>query len=191
MQNLSDVCDAKLQMNIQRIEEKRREPSNSMELESLSGVFANINKCVVAANTKIKEQNMLVQNALAERSNLTNQVWRYLLDCQITVQLNSYMKRKRDLEKAIGNLNTNIAKKTDEKLKKEKEIIALERHTTTIQPTIGAINTLLKSFGFEGFVLARSKRDRFYEIKRPDGSDAKETLSEGERSFIAFPYVPI
>ena len=59
---------------------------------------------------------------------------------------------------------------------------------TSIQPTIDAINALLKSFGFQGFVLAKSGRDGFYKIQHSDGSDAKETLSEGERSFIAFLY---
>ena len=47
---------------------------------------------------------------------------------------------------------------------------------------------MLKSFGFDGFALVKSERERFYKIQRPDGSDAKETLSEGEKSFVTFLY---
>jgi len=68
------------------------------------------------------------------------------------------------------------------------EIKKLEKSTTSIQPTIDGINDLLKSFGFTGFSLAKSEQDRFYKIQRPDGTDAKKTLSEGEKTFITFLY---
>ncbi|MBU4270975.1 MAG: AAA family ATPase [Planctomycetes bacterium] len=64
----------------------------------------------------------------------------------------------------------------------------LEKDTTSIQPTIDDINALLRSFGFQSFALAKSERERFYKIQRPDGSDVKDTLSEGERGFITFLY---
>ncbi|MEZ1875797.1 AAA family ATPase, partial [Pseudomonas aeruginosa] len=70
----------------------------------------------------------------------------------------------------------------------EKEIAELERATTSIQPTIDAINTLLASFGFHGFSLAKADSGTAYVLRRPDGMDAKETLSEGERTFVTFLY---
>ncbi len=89
---------------------------------------------------------------------------------------------------AIENLKEKIHIKTKVQSEKERYIQALERDTTSIQPTINGINALLQSFGFTGFALAKSERDRFYKIVRPDGSDAKDTLSEGEQSFITFLY---
>lgn len=64
----------------------------------------------------------------------------------------------------------------------------MERHTTSIQPTIDGINSLLSSFGFRGFNLAKAASGTSYKLVRSDGSDAKATLSEGERSFVTFLY---
>ncbi len=46
----------------------------------------------------------------------------------------------------------------------------------------------LLSFGFSSFSLAESEKEGFYKIVRPNGEDAKETLSEGEKTFITFLY---
>jgi wobble nucleotide-excising tRNase len=64
----------------------------------------------------------------------------------------------------------------------------LEKDTTSVQPTIDGINGLLYAFGFHNFKLEKSEQERFYKIVRPDGSDAKKTLSEGEKTFITFLY---
>ena len=47
---------------------------------------------------------------------------------------------------------------------------------------------MLKSFDFKGFKLVQSSKKGFYRIRREDGSDVEDTLSEGEKSFIAFLY---
>ena len=183
-----ELLASKIGINIKNIEEKRREPSKSVELDSLKNVLDTIKTLIDAANTKIHNHNTMVSNLAHEKVELTGQVWRYLLDHEIKSDLVSYKREKSNLERAITNLNKNISNATHEKQRKEQEIQALEKNTTSIQPTIDGINNLLASFGFTGFELAKSERDRFYKIKRPDGSDAKETLSEGEESFIAFLY---
>ena len=50
------------------------------------------------------------------------------------------------------------------------------------------INSLLAGFGFRSFSLAVSPCGKLYTLRRPDGTDAKDTLSEGEKSFITFLY---
>ena len=188
LRDQSALFNSKIRLNIQRIEEKQRESSKSIELDSLCDVLDAIKKLLEVANTQIQTHNTRVENVQSERSKLKEQVWRYLLDHEINSKLASYKRKKTGLEKAIANLEVKIENKIKEKSQKEQEIRALEKDTTSIQPTIDDINTLLKSFGFQGFTLTKSERDRFYKIQRSDGSDAKETLSEGERSFIAFLY---
>jgi wobble nucleotide-excising tRNase len=92
------------------------------------------------------------------------------------------------LDSAITALEGKIAKSSEELEAKKREIEENERKITSIKPTIDAINTLLRSFGFMNFNLVESTESGFYEVKRPDGSDAKKTLSEGEKSFITFLY---
>ena len=179
---------SKIENNIRNVEEKQREPSKSVKLESLKNVLDNIKALIEDANTKIDNHNVMVSNLANEKAELTSQVWRYLLDHKIKSDLAKYNNGKSNLNKAITNLKEKIHNAKQDKQRKEQEIQALEKNTTSIQPTIDGINNLLTSFGFTGFELAKSERDRFYKIKRPDGSDAKETLSEGESSFIAFLY---
>ena len=188
LQGQKALLDSKVSLNIQRIEEKRRESSKPVYLDSLGDILGAIKRLLGEANTEIQNHNTMVANIQGERAKLTEQVWRYLLDEKIKSALVSYNSKKAEVEKAIDNLQKKIVNKTKEERQKEQEIRILEKDTTSIQPTIDAINALLKSFGFQGFVLAKSEHDRFYKIQRSDGSDAKGTLSEGERSFIAFLY---
>ena len=188
LQGESDLIESKIRINIQRIEEKRRESSKSVELDSLKNVLDAIQKLVEDANAATQKHNKMVLNLEAERTELTGQIWRYLLDYEIKTELATFNGKKIGLQKAIENLEKQIEDKAKEKQTKEQEIRALEKDTTSIQPTIDNINALLRSFGFTGFALAKSKKERFYKIQRSDGSDAKETLSEGEKSFITFLY---
>ncbi len=178
----------KIGSSIQSIAEKQREPSKSVELDSLKNVLDNIKTLIDDANTKIHSHNTMVANLGHKRRELTSQVWRFLLDHEIKKDLAGYKAQKANIEKALANLREKITNTNGEIQRKDQEIQSLEKNTTSIQPTIDGINNLLASFGFTGFKLAKSQRIRFYQIKRPDGSDAKETLSEGERSFISFLY---
>lgn len=85
-------------------------------------------------------------------------------------------------------MTTQIATATAEKAKKAAEIRVLEKQTTSVQPTIDDINALLSSFGFQGFKLAKAANGTSYKLVRSDGSDAKATLSEGEKTFVTFLY---
>lgn len=71
---------------------------------------------------------------------------------------------------------------------KRKEIRDLEMQTTSIQPTIDGINTILSGFGFDSFRLAVGTDKKSYRLVRDNGEDARETLSEGEKSFVVFFY---
>lgn len=188
LQAESDLLESRIRINVQMIEEKRRESSKPVELESLANVVDEISNLITAANTAISKHNTVVSNIESERAELTGQVWRYLLDHEIKSDLGTFNSKKTGLEKGIESLEEQIEDQTKEQREKEQEIRTLEKDTTSIQPTIDGINALLHSFGFTGFALAKSDRERFYKIQRPDGSDAKETLSEGEKSFITFLY---
>ena len=183
-----DLLNANIQINIQRIEEKMRESSKTVELKSLSNICTTIVALIDAANDKIKAHNQMVANLDAEKRILIKQVWKHLLENEINVDLSSYKEKKRGLTKAIKSLNKQLEEKTKSEKKKTAELRALEKDNTSIQPTIDGINELLDAFGFYGFKLAKSDREMYYKIVRLDGSDAKKTLSEGEKTFVTFLY---
>lgn len=183
-----DLLDANVRLNIQRIEKKQRESSQIFELEALANVLNAVKGLVDAANGAIQKHNAMVANLAQERRTLTSEVWKFLLENEVTAQLAAYCSKKDGLIKAIAALSAKIKQAEEDKRKKQAEIRTLEKNTTSIQPTIDAINLLLKSFGFCGFSLSKSEKANYYKIVRADGTAAKETLSEGERTFITFLY---
>ena len=100
----------------------------------------------------------------------------------------AYDSKRADLEKVAEALKGQIVTANDEIQEAERELRRLEEAVTSIQPTIDGINQILRSFGFTGFSLAMAENETHYKIVREDGQDAKETLSEGERSFVTFLY---
>lgn len=183
-----EILDSRITINLHKIEKKQAESSQSVDLNSLKNVLTEIDILIDSTNTSTREHNKMVSNLAQEKKTLTAQVWKYLLEKGIKDDLATYRSRKKDLQKSFGNLNTQIEQKRKEYKEQDAKIKKLEKNTTSIQPTIDEINNLLKSFGFTGFSLVRSEKDRFYKIQRPDGTDAQETLSEGEKSFITFLY---
>lgn len=183
-----ELLDSKVTINIQRLALKKKEPSQIVELESIGNVASAIKGLVDAANTLISDHNKMVANLAQERRELTAQVWKYLLDVELKTDIAEYDTARNGLNKAIAEMTAKIGNATTDKGTKAAEICALEKDTTSIQPTIDEINALLLSFGFRSFLLAKAGNGTCYKLIRQDGADAKETLSEGEMSFITFLY---
>ncbi|MBN2161404.1 MAG: AAA family ATPase [Pontiellaceae bacterium] len=181
-----DLLDAKIRINIQRIEEKKRESSKTVELDSLNNVCTTIQALIDSANAEIKIHNEMVANLGAEKKTLIKQVWKHLIENEINIDLSSYNGKKRGFTEAIDSLKQQMEDKKKIGLERKAELRALEKNTTSIQPTIDGINGLLHAFGFHGFKLEKSDEERFYKIIRSDGSDAKKTLSEGEKLLLHF-----
>lgn len=182
-----ELLDTRIALNSQRLAGKKKEPSQVVELESLSDVCAAINNLIDAANSQVAEHNRTVENLANERSILIQQVWKFVTE-ELKADLISFVKQRDDLGKAIANLKVQIENVRKEKVAKEAEIRKLEKEITSIQPTIDGINRLLLSFGFQSFKLAKAASGNSYQLIRADGSDAKATLSEGEKTFVTFLY---
>lgn len=182
-----DLLDSKVTINVQRLAGKKKEASQVVELESLSNVVAAIKGLIDSVNALVAAHNKMVANLAQERSTLTAQVWKYVLE-GLKADLTTYKRTRDGLDKAITAMSGQIATATTDKTKKAGEIRELEKQTTSVQPTIDAINALLWSFGFQGFSLAKSASGTSYKLIRSNGSDAKATLSEGEKTFVTFLY---
>ncbi|NHK28907.1 AAA family ATPase [Parvularcula flava] len=176
-----------LENNIDRIRGKKKEPSAPVTLKDTKPLLAAVDTHIGAANTKVKANNDTLHNLDARKRELSSQIWRRLLE-DTKATYDRYKKASGNLEAAITSLSGQIQQRKNELEAKNSEIEEKERQITSIKPTIDAINKLLKSFGFMNFYLVESADNGFYEVKRPGGEDAKDTLSEGEKSFITFLY---
>lgn len=183
-----EVIEARLAVNLQRIAGKKKEPSSVVTLEPLSEPLATAKAMLYAANEQVQAHNKTVANIAQEKVGLTSQVWRHIVHVDLKDAINDYATKKANIESAIRSLGEQISAGLKENSNKLAEIRALEKSVTSIQPTLDAINGLLQSFGFGGFKLAKADDGLSYKVIRLDGTDAKESLSEGERTFITFLY---
>jgi wobble nucleotide-excising tRNase len=179
--------DAKIAINIQRITGKKKEPSQTTELDSLSDVCIAIKSLIDSSNIKIAAHNKLIANLSVERTTLTAQVWKFVLE-ELKTELATYKSTKTSLEKAILAMTADIERAEKESATTVAELRGLEKQKTSVQPTIDGINNLLDAFGFQSFKIAKTVSGTSYKIVRSDGSEAKATLSEGEKTFVTFLY---
>lgn len=182
------LLESKITINLQHLARKKKEPSQSIEIESLSAVIATITDLIEATNARVAAHNTTIHNLASEKKTLSDQIWRYLLDVELADSLKTYNARKASVNAGIHSLEAQIRTKKEAITAKQTELAELEKEITSIQPTIDGINRLLKSFGFRGFELKQADNQRCYKLMRPDGTDAKDTLSEGERTFVTFLY---
>lgn len=181
------VFDARFQTNRQRLEQKAKEPSQSIVLEPLKDVLQKMKDLIEKANGSIREHNTMVANLASAQTSLIADVWAFFAHSEITAEFAKYQREKKGVDADISSLEQQIEKAKSERIAKDADLSGLEKQTTSVRPTVDEINKLLNAFGFRSFSLEATSAN-LYRLRRSDGSDAKETLSEGERSFITFLY---
>ncbi|MGL6225996.1 MAG: AAA family ATPase [Thermoguttaceae bacterium] len=176
-----------IDLNHQRLSDKQKEPSGEQVLLSITEVVNEIKALLEKSNDKITENNKLVTNIAAEKARLKTRVWNFVIN-ELQNELAKYQADKTALDKAIAGLTQHIQTQNHKSKEIEQEIEELEKQITSVTPTIDVINNMLSMFGFTEFTLAEADVANHYKLKRRDGTDAKETLSEGEKSFVTFLY---
>lgn len=180
--------DIQMRKNLELFEQKKREPSRKFAINCTQGLTTELDMVIRTANEKIKVHNRIVDNYNVEKQKLTDDIWVYLLDEQESL-IKSYLSDIAGFTKAKKSLQDKLKGLRDRINRLDNEILLAEKNITSVQPTVDEINRLLKAYGFENFKIAPSpKQENFYQIQRPDGTLASNTLSEGEETFIAFLY---
>ncbi len=166
---------------------KIKEPSRSFELTSLKDQLELIQGLINDANTEIIKHNSIVLNFKTEKSNLINEVWKFLIE-EYRTHITVYNTSITGKNTGISKLETQLETKRVSYLKMKAEITELSKTVTSVQPTIDEINRLLISYGFLNFKIVPSTEEGFYQIQRENGELAESSLSEGEITFITFLY---
>jgi wobble nucleotide-excising tRNase len=180
--------DSKMTFNCQQLELKKREPSRVVELSSIEADILELAELINSANNSIANHNTTVNNFEKEKKTEITQVWRYILE-ELNADLMDYKTKKVALENGIRKTEEDINQLNNKKLEMEAELKRLIKQTSTTQASIDDINKILTDFGFSGFTLAKAdKSTHNYKLIRADGKDARETLSEGEKTFLTFLY---
>lgn len=170
------------------ISAKRAEPSRVFQMETSNNLSAELCAFVKDANSKIERHNTMVDNFKNEKAELIENIWGLLIGESKSL-LSGNEAKLLGIEKAIKSMTERVETSTQLIKDLDDQIVEANRNITSVQPTVDSINRALKAYGFEGFSIVPAVEDfNRYQIKRPTGEIATETLSEGEETFISFLY---
>ncbi|MCX8093723.1 MAG: AAA family ATPase [Candidatus Goldbacteria bacterium] len=187
LQDKYKVIESIVNQNLQLLEKKYTNPSLKIQIKNIYKNLTEINEIIENINNRIKDHNSIIKDKKNNKVILDEEIWNYII-YKLQKDILDYNDNKTNVEKSIENLNNQINEKENIINKIKDEIGKLEKGIKSVKPTVDAINKILKSFGFKGFKLETTEDEKHYCIKRDDGSDAKKTLSEGEKNFLIFLY---
>lgn len=187
IKQLLSLIQAKYGENKLLFKQKKKEPSRSIELVELSSFLKEVNTEITYSNNKINEYNRLIENVKEEKENLINDMWRYIVEKNKS-NIDNFNQKKSRIERAMTGLERSWETKNGYKRQFEGELLKYQEQVTSVEHSVNEINNILKSFGFKNFKLATTSEKGNYKIVRQNGEDVKDTLSEGERTFITFLY---
>lgn len=188
LNNLIETLSARVELNRQHLARKKKEPSSVVILEDLNLQIKGILGMFTVANGRITAHNATVENLEGEQEALRGRIWKRLIQDN-KASLDDYASKKKNLDKAVTGITGSIAAKQEAMATQKAALAELEKSLTSVEPTVTAINKTLESFGFTSFKLKTAgDKNHLYSIVRADGSDATDTLSEGEKGFVVFLY---
>lgn len=173
--------------NKHAIQQKLAESSRSIKLTSLKGPIDKIANVFELANEEIRVNNETLKNLEKEKISLTKDIWNYMISLSENDIL-VFNQKERSILRAIENLRNKIDYFENKKEEVSKELSNLQTGVKSVEPTIKKINSVLESFGFKNFSLGLGEAPNTYKLVREDGSDVRDTLSEGEKHFVTFLY---
>lgn len=184
VQLVKDTMDSNLEM----MTEKVKSPGLIVDFKDVKHYAETLHERIAAVNDSIRANNEMVDNFSSERDSLIEDVWSYL-GAQAIDDVKSLDRKIRGKEIALEQHKKDELEARESFARVNHEIKEREGQVTSVQPTIDRINNALEKFGFTGFSIQASPTDATkYQIQRKDGSLVKNSLSEGEITFITFLY---
>lgn len=185
--NKMAVLKGIIAVNQQKISDKINEPSKAVTLEDTKPVLEEISEIIDDFNKLINDNNAIIASQKTNQTKCKKEVWEHIAFL-LKTEVADYNNTKAALESDIRTLDSTINTLTTEIRDLESEIAVLNASTVNTSATIESMNTLLRDSGFQGFHLKEKDGvPNVYEVVRPNG-DIADTVSEGERNFIAFLY---
>lgn len=187
LESTLELVKEKFKNNCHTVADKIKAPSLAISVDSFSTLFKKIEEIITSYRKIITDNNNTFRNLTSETRQLNSEIWRFIVNDCSTDYL-AYLTNKSNIQSAIDNLESNIKQKNQEKDEFIKTVAENESKITSVLHTKNEINKTLNLFGFSNFSLEEAAEPGSYKITRSDGSECKETLSEGEYTFITFLY---
>lgn len=184
-----DKIKLAIQANQHALTDKLRTPSETVEFIDLDPLVKDLNGLLEEANSKITKHNQLVDSRKEQHPNVVEKSRKYLAKHVVYEEVSEYNSKLPGLNRGIGvtgGQQADAQQKVDEL---NTTIRDLQQSVNSTQPAIERINTLLARAGFTSFTIRESEQlDSGYMLVRDGNRLEEHSLSEGERTFIAFLY---
>ncbi|MCL2796458.1 MAG: AAA family ATPase [Firmicutes bacterium] len=182
-----ELFEQAVEVNLKRIADKIKEPSQVIGLENLKPLRAELNGLIEGFNRQIRTSNAVVAAKREKKAECTQKVWQHIAHA-LKSELAYFRTNQNNLEGEIAVLSRQISDGAERFRVLDAEISALNKSVISAAPAVEGINGMLRDADFSGFYLRpKAGKASVYEVVREDGSVA-DNLSEGERGFIAFFY---
>lgn len=189
LQTARRELDRVIAANAALLAKKIGTPSEVVEFEPVDSALRTVNDVIEAANKSIDAHNELVANRRTERPLLVGKCWRYLAEVSLAGTLTTYKQKQTSRETGIKTLEYKVSEETGKIAALDEEMRLLQRSVESTRPVIEQINAILEKSGFTSFKIVESTTlPNGYMLSRGDGEVQEHSLSEGERTFIAFLY---
>jgi len=175
--------------NIEIINSKINYPNEIKTISSVNSKELALSQLLskIVTNNKIYSQLNIKKEAFEEK------IWEFMAQkCEINIRaFNTREKKYQRIIESISNYISDRHKVIDDI---NQDIDDLRSHTVNTKEAVDKINIILKNAGFNGFQIKERETKNnisLYFLKRPNETETRsvfETLSEGEKSFIAFLY---
>lgn len=179
--------------NIQLIERKKKEPSVEMTVSDVSATIGELNGIIDDYNKKVAENNEIVKHIRDKKKECAEMLWA-LLAFVTRDRIKDYKAKIAQRGSEIKQLEEEGKQKQAEITKLDEQLADLGKHIIKTDESIKVMNQILYDSGFQGFSIQKHPTmGNYYQIVR-DGGDGEgekkiaESLSEGEKNFIAFLY---
>lgn len=177
-----------IESNIRKIDEKYKNPSVIIKLDSTVEYLNKINEIINSANEAIDIFNKKILSVDIEIEELKQRFWskiRYDYN-QSIIEFNNQTK---DFDKKTNKINEQVKSLTSQ-IEEQRKIIATEQNNIiNIDASISHINGMLVDMGITDFKIDKYGEDGLYRIIRgDDDTPVFKTLSEGERTIISTLY---
>lgn len=187
MRVMAELLKERIDTNYHIMVNKLENPTMVAQFKDISGAAESLWKTIDDTNEEIAEHNKTAENIEPERKRLAEDLILYLAGRSASTV--KYWQQATALKQvdllALKSEEGEIMKKTEAM---REEMKTLEKKLASTKPTVDRINNQLRRYGFTGFSIHPTKKGSTYQIQREDGSLVKDTLSEGEVTFITFLY---
>lgn len=189
---ITGKIEAQLESATNKIENKIRTPEIKISIPELVESLNEISNLILGYNVKINNNNKLVKEVKKEYAKLVDDVWCYCINDSVSL-IREYEKEMSSIKKALKGMGDRVNCTRNEIKKIKENINEKSNNLTSVQPAVDQINKTLVAYGFTNFKIepyseVEGEQLNKYRIVREDGTEATNTLSEGEATFITFLY---